>query len=94
MTLEHLSTSVVAHRGQAIKQYKQGSRHNNTPHTTRQYIVDLCTEPQIPSKLLDSVDDNLSVSGMHAGRMNAHILKQNTNQKGLVTHAKSNKYDT
>jgi hypothetical protein len=94
MTLAHLSTRGVAHRGPAIKQYEQGPHHNNVPHIACQYIVDPCAEPQIPSKLLDSVDDNLSVSGIHSYRMCAHILKQNTNQKGLFTHAKSNKYHT
>jgi anti-sigma28 factor (negative regulator of flagellin synthesis) len=31
----------------------------------RQYIVDMCVETQNPSKLFDSTDDKLTVSGMH-----------------------------
>ena len=60
----------------------------------RQYNVELCIKPQIPSKLFDSMDDKLSVSGMHKSRMISFIMKQNTKHKGLVTHAESYNYDT
>jgi hypothetical protein len=60
----------------------------------RQYNVALCVKPQIPSKLFDSTDDKLSVSGMHKSRMILFIMKQNIKHKGLVIHAESNNHDT
>ena len=65
-----------------------------TAHTARQYNVAPYVEAQIPSKLFDSLDDKLSVSGTHKDRMILFIMKQNTKYKGLVTHAESKNYDT
>jgi hypothetical protein len=78
-------TSVVAHRGEAKKRYETGSRHSHALHTACQYIVDMCAEPQIASKLLDSEDDNLSVSGMHTLRMGA-ILRSRILTRKVWSH--------
>jgi anti-sigma28 factor (negative regulator of flagellin synthesis) len=51
------------------------------PHTARQFVADMCTEPQNESKLFDLRDDKLSVSGMHNNSMIFYTLKQNTKHK-------------
>lgn len=65
-----------------------------TLHTQRQFVVDMCAEPHIPTKLFDSRDDKLTVSGLHKTRTVLYILNQNSKHKGMRTHGKSNQYNT
>ena len=80
--------------GEYQRWYEARFMPNKTTHMACQYIVILCMEPQIPSKLFDSMDDKLSVSGMHKSRMISFITKQNIKHKGLVTHAESKNQNT
>jgi len=50
----------------------------------------MCTETQNPSKLFDSTDDKLTVSGMHKKQSDIKFNKQNSKHKGLFTHVKKN----
>ena len=81
-------------QGEYERRYEAHFMPTNTAHMARQYNVTPCMEAQIPSKLFDSMDDKLSVSGTHKNRMILFIMKQNTKHKGLVTHAESKNYDT
>ncbi len=60
------------------------------PMRARQYIVDMCAETQNPSKLFDSTDDKLTVSGMHKKQSDFKFNKQNSKHKGLFIHVKTN----
>lgn len=52
----------------------------------RQYIVELCVETQNPSKLSDSTDDKLTVSGMHNKAIGLITLISKITNKRPATH--------
>ena len=51
-----------------------------------QYIVELCVETQNPSKLSDSTDDKLTVSGMHNKAIGFTTLISKITKKRPATH--------
>lgn len=68
-------------QGEYKRRYEAHFMPTNCAHRARQYNVTPYMEEQIPSKLFDSMDDKLSVSGMHKNRMFYSLWNKKPNIK-------------